>query len=153
MDEDELLIEISNQQSLPIDERSLLEIARAILSDHQVRRGELSIAVVDDPTIRKLNKQYLNHDYGTDVISFVLDQDEDSGRLDGQLIVSADTALREAPDAGWPFEAELLLYVVHGTLHLVGYDDKEPSHVPEMRAAEEEYMARLGFTLQQEPRA
>ena len=132
---------------MPIDEESLGSAARAILADHDVATGELSIAIVDDPAIRKLNKQYLNHDYETDVISFVLDEDEATGRLDGQLIVSTDTAAREAIDAGWSFDAELMLYVVHGTLHLVGYGDKDPAAVPEMRAAEAKYMTRFGFPL------
>ena len=145
MNAETLVIEISNQQSLPVDERPLVDIARQILVDHNVSCGELSIAIVDDPTIQKLNKQYLSHDYETDVISFVLDEDESIGRMDGQLIVSTDTAKRESVDAGWSFEAELLLYVVHGTLHLVGYDDKHAAAIPEMRSAEAEYMAKLGF--------
>ncbi len=118
-----------------------------IMDDHGITQGELSIAMVDDSAIRKLNKQYLNHDYETDVISFVLDEDESLGRMDGQLIVSTDTAAREAVEANWSFEAELMLYVVHGTLHLVGYDDKDPAAILEMRSAETKYMARFGYPI------
>lgn len=157
MDANQLIVETCNQQDTPIDQDALAAAARLILTEHGITQGELSIAIVDDPAIRKLNKQYLNHDYETDVISFVLDEDESIGRLDGQLIVSTDTAAREAVDADWSFEAELLLYVVHGTLHLVGYDDKSAEAVPEMRAAEAEFMAKLGFPMstpsaQEEPK-
>ncbi len=143
MEAPSLIIEIANQQTRAIDEAALISAARMILTDHQGVCGELSIAVIDDPTIRKLNKQYLNHDYETDVISFVLDEDEATQRLDGQLIVSTDTAARESVDAGWSAATELLLYVIHGTLHLVGYDDKSPEAEPEMRAAESEYLKRM----------
>lgn len=136
---------------MPIDEEALAGAARMILTDHGIACGELSIAIVDDRAIRTLNKQYLNHDYETDVISFVLEEDESTSRLDGQLIVSTDTASREAEQAGWSFQSELLLYVVHGTLHLVGYDDKSPEAVPEMRSAESEYMTRLGFPMPATP--
>jgi len=145
LDANQLIVETCNQQAQSIDQEALAAAARLILSDHGITQGELSIAIVDDPAIRILNKQYLQHDYETDVISFVLDEDESIGRLDGQLIVSTDTAARESVEAGWSFEAELLLYVVHGTLHLVGYDDKSEPAIPEMRAAEADYMAKLGF--------
>lgn len=147
MDANQLIVETSNQQSQAVDLDALAAAAKLILNEHGITQGELSIAIVDDPAIRKLNKQYLNHDYETDVISFVLDEDESCGRLDGQLIVSTDTAAREAVDAGWSCEAELLLYVVHGTLHLVGYDDKTEAAIPEMRSAEAEFMAKLGFPI------
>ena len=147
MDANQLIVETSNQQAQPVDLEALAAAARLILSEHDITQGELSIAIVNDPMIRKLNKQYLEHDYETDVISFVLDQDESMGRLDGQLIVSTDTAARESVEAGWSFDAELLLYVVHGTLHLVGYDDKSEAAIPEMRSAEAEYMTKLGFSM------
>jgi probable rRNA maturation factor len=147
LDANQLIVETCNQQKMSVDEATLTSAARTILADHGIDQGELSIAIVDDPAIRVLNRQYLNHDYETDVISFVLDEDEATGQLDGQLIVSTDTAAREASNAGWTFEAELLLYVVHGTLHLVGFDDKDPTAVPEMRSAEAKYMAKFGFPI------
>ena len=64
-----LQIDLANQQAIPFEAESLKSIARSILIDHQVKRGELSIAVVDDHTIRQLNRTYLDHDYETDVIS------------------------------------------------------------------------------------
>lgn len=116
-----------------------------ILADHNVKSSEISVAVVDDPAIRELNKRYLQHDYETDVISFVLDWDHDREHLIGQLIVSTDTAIREGQQVGNSMQDELLLYVVHGTLHLVGYDDKSEVDAVEMRKAECEYLGRCGL--------
>ena len=66
----------------------------------------------------------LNHDWPTDVLSFVLEDDD--GHLEGEVIISADTAAAAAAELGWPPAAEQLLYVIHGMLHLVGYRDKTP---------------------------
>lgn len=133
-----LKIEIADQQEKEFDSAPLIEIASAILADHGFSRGELSIALVDDPTIRQLNQQYLNHDWETDVISFVLDQGDDS--LTGQLIVSTDTAERVAQEISSTMASELALYVAHGTLHLVGFDDLEEQLASEMRIAEKKYL-------------
>ena len=136
-------IEIANEQSaLEVDEERLRAAAGAILADAAYREGELSIAVVDDPTIHDLNRRHLQHDYPTDVLSFVLE--EGPGRLSGEVIVSADTATLNAAEYGWPAADELLLYVIHGVLHLVGYRDKADDEVAAMRAAETKYLRRVG---------
>lgn len=138
-----LKIEIADQQQLKVDTDCLIEIASSILHDHGFSQGELSIALVDDSTIRELNKQYLNHDWETDVISFVLDEGE--SWLAGQLIVSTDTANRVAEELDSTCDAEMALYVAHGTLHLVGFDDMEEEAVSEMRAAERKYLQQFSI--------
>ena len=139
-------IEIADQQSLSVDIQPLISIVNTILTDHQIQRSEISIAIVDDPAMRKLNKQYLDHDYETDVLSFVLQYDDQSGELQGQLIVSTDTAATLAGEVGGTMQQELLLYVIHGTLHLVGYDDKAPDDAREMRDAEKRYLESVGLS-------
>ena len=116
-----------------------------MLADSEFETAYVSIAVVDDPTIHGLNVQYLGHDYPTDVLSFVLEESTD--RVEGELVVSADTAMRESQEAGWSPQDELLLYVIHGSLHLVGYDDHEPTDQIEMYAAEAHYLQRMGIKL------
>lgn len=135
-------LEIADQQTLPFDGDRLLDAITEILADHDIQTAEVSLAVVDDPTIRQLNNQYLQHDYETDVISFVLDWNESNQHLAAQLIVSTDTAKREGQQVGNSMEEELLLYVIHGTLHLVGYDDKNDAAAKEMRLAERDYLQR-----------
>jgi probable rRNA maturation factor len=144
-----LAIEIANQQNLlPVDEARLKKAAHSVLGAGGVSDGSLSIALVDDAAIHALNRKYLAHDYPTDVLSFVLEREGE--RLDGQVVASAETAARRAAEFGWSAADELFLYVVHGTLHLVGYDDTTEESRGRMRAAERRHLAAFGLELREE---
>lgn len=137
-------VAIANQQELlALDEAQLRAAVTAVLAAEGPPAASVSVAVVDDPTIHRLNRQYLQHDYPTDVLSFVLDESE--GALDGEIIVSAETAQAQAAQYGWEASAELLLYVIHGTLHLIGYDDLTPPEAARMRAAEARYLQQFNL--------
>jgi probable rRNA maturation factor len=139
-----LSIELSDEQTaLAFDAVRIKELAERILREAGVGSGSLSIAVVDDLTIQQLNRQFLEHDYPTDALSFLLEREQD--HLEGEVIVSADTAVRVAAELGWPAEDELLLYVVHATLHLVGHDDATDELRTAMRNEERRYLAALGI--------
>lgn len=144
-----LEIELSNRQTRhAVDESRLISAARLVLSEAGIRAGEISLAVVDDPEIHAINRRYLQHDYPTDVLSFTLDREDD--RLDGEVIVSADTAAVAATKYGWSLNDELLLYIIHGTLHLVGYDDLAPDLQAKMRERERHYLRRYQLELRVE---
>ena len=142
-------IAIANQQSREIDEERLRCAAHAVLAEEGLNSATVSIAIVDNPTIHRLNWQYLRHDRPTDVLSFLLDRTENS--LDGEVIASADTAAEAADRFGWTAADELLLYVVHGALHLVGYDDQSADERTEMRKRERHFLSRLGLDLRYSP--
>src|SRR6185312_13719886 len=134
---------LSNGQSThPIDEQQLIAAARAVLRDSEFTSAMISLAVVDDETIHELNRQFLNHDYPTDVLSFALQ--DDGNHLEGEVIISADTAAVTAAELGCTPAAEQLLYVIHGMLHLVGYRDKTPTEAHEMRLAEAQFLGEFG---------
>ena len=140
-----LVILIADQQStLPIDEELLQDAVKAVFRQSVYSSGMVSIAVVDDPTIHQINREFLEHDYPTDVLSFVLE--DRAPHLEGELIVSTDTAIENAVEYGWSASNELLLYVIHGALHLVGYRDKHDDDISEMRAAEEEILKQLNIS-------
>jgi probable rRNA maturation factor len=142
-------IDVANEQSLlDVDENRLKTAAEAVLRAGGIVDCSLSIAVVLDAAIHALNQKYLAHDYPTDVLSFVLERK--GNRLEGEVIASAETAARAAPGFGWPATDELLLYVVHGTLHLVGYDDTSDDLRRQMRAAERQFLAAFGLELREE---
>lgn len=101
-----------------------------------------SIAVVDDDTIQQLNAERLGHDWPTDVISFVLDQNDCS--VEGEVIASAETAAKVCRAAGWNAADELLLYIVHGLLHVAGMDDMQLGERQAMRQAERECLLAIG---------
>lgn len=113
-----------------------------IAREFGLKQLEVSIAIVDDETIHALNRQYLDHDWPTDVISFVFSLDKTG--IDGEIIASADTAIRLSQIAGWSPMDELLLYVVHGLLHLAGLDDFKPREQAVMRDAERRCLIDLG---------
>lgn len=95
-----------------------------------------------------LHRRYLNRAGPTDVLTFDLGTDRESGRLDGEIVVCADLARREARARGGSREAvrnELALYVVHGILHLAGYDDGTPRRAARMHAREDELLADAGL--------
>jgi probable rRNA maturation factor len=87
--------------------------------------SELSLAVVGDRTIRRLNRDYLERDKPTNVISFAMQEGDFPGlnpALLGDVVISADTAAREAAEGGVSFDARLTFLLLHGILHLTGYD-------------------------------
>jgi probable rRNA maturation factor len=139
-------IEINaDEQPHQLDRSRLRKAVRQVLDGAGIRSAEISIAVVTDARMHELNRQYLQHDYSTDVLSFVLDHDEESKSLDGEIIVSADYASREAARYGWAADDELLLYVIHGCLHLVGLDDTTPEAKQAMHEAEAKYLGQFGL--------
>lgn len=139
-----ITIDVANQQSvLPVDEDLLRRAVEMVLGDESISVAQISVAVVDDPTIHRLNVEYLNHDYATDVLSFLLERSDTE--LEGEIIVSADTALQTASQFDWSASDELLLYVIHGALHLVGWDDQTPAERVQMQERERTYLARFGL--------
>ena len=106
--------------------------------------GSLGVLVTDDQTIHQINRDHLAHDYPTDVISFAYSQQRPE--VEGELVVSWDTAQREAADLGWPAINELLLYVVHGVLHVCGMDDQAPEARADMRRAERQVLSSIGIS-------
>jgi probable rRNA maturation factor len=142
-----------DRNRLSADDLALLRRAVITALDHeQVRSAEVSVAVVSAARMQQLNQQYLQHDYDTDVLSFCLETEEDLGFLLGQLIVSIDYATQQCESLGRLHGSEILLahelalYLVHGSLHLVGYDDHTPDERAEMRCLELQILRPLGIT-------
>ena len=145
-------IDVTDQQSeLRIDARLLERAVRTILQEESIAEARVSVAVVDDATIRRLNRQYLNRDCATDVLSFVLECAE--GRLEGEVVVSAQTARSAGPQFGWTAQDELLLYVVHGALHLVGCLDSTLEERRRMQSRERACLAAFGLAPRYDPEA
>ena len=138
-------IHVTNRVDEPsIDEGRLSGAVRHVLELESVRSAIISIAIVDEAAICDLNSRYRKHNYPTDVLSFPLSFDND--HLEGEIVLSIDAARNEAANYGWQPSDELLLYVVHGALHLVGYDDRLPDDTARMRAKERQVLAHFGLT-------
>jgi len=99
----------------------------------------VDVAVVTARRIAAMNRRWLRHAGSTDVLSFDLTGPGDTGRV-AQIVVCADVAVREARRRGHSAQRELLLYAVHGLLHLTGYDDTTPRKAARMQARQEELL-------------
>lgn len=102
--------------------------------------GELSLVFLTDAALAKLHAAFLDDPTTTDVITF---EGDPSAGIAGEVCVSVDTAARYAKEHGNRFAEELMLYIVHGWLHLAGYDDLQPAKKRKMRAAEARAMKLL----------
>lgn len=128
----------NSQQLLPIDRRRIRRALGAVLKDHGIARAEIGVAVVDDAVIARLHGEFLDDPTPTDVLSFLLAAGD--GWLEGEIVVSAETAAAAAPRFRLAAVDELLLYVIHGALHLVGHDDAAPSARAAMRRKQRAYL-------------
>lgn len=136
-------IEISNQQkvkkvNLAKLERDLKEVCRYL----KISAPRLSVLLCDNTFIRKLNVQFLGRKTATDVLSFFLEDDFKPGYL-GEVIVSVEAAVKVSRGYGNSWQRELLLYLIHGILHLAGYDDRTERKRRVMKAKEEEILSKL----------
>jgi probable rRNA maturation factor len=124
-------------------------MAERILSDLGYHESELSILLVDDDEITHFNRHYLSRDHPTNVLAFAMrDGEEKQLHPDilGDVVISTETAQREARQRGVTLDEEMALLLVHGVLHLLGYEHEGASQVAIIMAArEQEILARLGF--------
>jgi probable rRNA maturation factor len=126
----------SNQKLVKLDRAGLRRDVRKILELLGTGPRELSLMIVDDEGIRTINRDYLRRDRPTNVIAFSLTEgdfgDVNPGVL-GDVVVSAETAGKEARTAGIPLEDAILYLIIHGILHLAGYDHEGPQGIARAR--------------------
>jgi probable rRNA maturation factor len=132
------------QEAVEVDRGKMRELVRIVLEGENIADYEISLAFVDNATIHRLNKQYLDHDEPTDVLSFPL-SDAKAKKLAGELVLGAEVAREQAAARGHEIHAELALYVIHGLLHLCGYGDKSADDAKIMRDRERHYLEKLGL--------
>ncbi|MFH0982541.1 MAG: rRNA maturation RNase YbeY [Planctomycetota bacterium] len=128
----------------PIPAERIKRAVAVTLQRHGRDAARISVALVDDARMAGLNQRYLGHPGPTDVLSFDLGESDAHAPLEGEIVISWETAAREAACRGHSIEAEAMLYVVHGTLHLVGFDDRSPEAAAAMHAEEDRVLTDLG---------
>ena len=133
-----------------VTEARLESVARRVLEAESVGAAELSVTVTDDETVRSLNREYAGEDAVTDVLSFSQREGEEfaappgGAPLLGEVVIAYPTAARQAGERGKSQEAEVARLLIHGILHLLGYDHGEPEEGRRMRAREEELVEAAG---------
>jgi len=134
-----------SSDQVTFDLAELEELVKSVCHRFNVFRAIISIVIVDDAEIRRINKRYLNCNRSTDVISFDLsEEDEDSEKV-FDLIVNAEMACSEARRRGHPHRSELALYVTHGLLHNLGFDDSTAEQAEKMHETEDDILRQQGF--------
>ena len=121
------------------DEEKSKKWLRKILREENKKEGDLNIIFTDNPTILQLNKTYINHQYYTDVIAFHYNQEEN---ITGDIFISIDVVKENAVLYGSEFHEELHRVMIHGLLHLIGYNDKTEKQRKKMREKESAYLKK-----------
>lgn len=120
-----------------INKRILSNLSKSVILNEDFLVDQVNIVLADSVTIRGINKQFLSHDYDTDVISFRLNEGE---KINGEIYISIDQTLEQAKTYRVTFQNELARLVAHGTLHLCGYDDHTDSQKKQMTSKENLYL-------------
>ena len=137
-------VSVANPYEYNLDFPALKNAGRAVLEGERVKEAKVTLAFVNNAHIHRLNKQYLNHDEPTDVLTFPYTE-PGAKKLEGEVVIGYEIAQEYAADRGHDVGLELILYVVHGCLHLCGYDDRDKNSSAEMRTKEREYLTKLGL--------
>ena len=146
----DIVIEINkNFKDIDISPLKIKKMAKALcyrFGRHEPAdtRYEISIAIVDDNEIRKLNREFLNSKAATDCLSFDL-SDYKKGPKIFDLVVNGEMAVRQANLRGHSSEAELALYITHGLLHNLGFDDSAQNQARKMHETEDEILQEFGY--------
>ena len=118
--------------------KSIIPVLKRIIKDHKRRLQSANIIFVDDETLLEINRKYLKHDYYTDIITF--NYAEEETEVDAELYISLDRVAENARDLKVDFLEELEGVVIHGFLHLAGYNDQTKSEKEIMRRLENQYI-------------
>lgn len=121
------------------------EAARTALNSQKHKSGNLNIAVIGGAEMGRQHARWMNDPSPTDVLTFDLRDAAKKGIVEGELLVCSAVAKREAKRRGGDWRAELLLYVVHGCLHLCGYDDRDEAEAATMHKLEDRILTKLGW--------
>jgi len=128
-----ITFQTENIEMPAIDQTKVREWIKTVALSYQKRVGEIAYFFCDDEKILEVNREYLQHDYYTDIITF--DYCE-GNRLSGDLFISLDTVRSNSEMLGTDFNTELHRVIIHGVLHLCGINDKGPGEREIMEAAE-----------------
>jgi probable rRNA maturation factor len=149
-----ITVQVEERYEDRVDADALHRLAIGVL-EAEGKRGplELGIVVTTDDEVHSLNRQYLGHDYKTDVISFGMEDEmgdevefltpEERPEYLGDVVISYDRAAEQAPDYGHTTEREVAVLMVHGLLHLLGYDDTDEESRARMHARQNDLVKLL----------
>ncbi|MEW5798788.1 MAG: rRNA maturation RNase YbeY [Bacteroidota bacterium] len=119
--------------------KEIEKAAKHVTKRERINDAELSFVIVGDRMMRRINKNFLSHDYVTDVITFPLE----AKKVNAEIYINIDQAKRQARQYSVTIQNELIRLVVHGTLHAIGYDDTNQAEQKKMERVQEQYVSEL----------
>lgn len=125
-----------------VKKKQIKDLAQIVLSEEGILKAEINIILVDDEYIIRLNQEYLNKNRTTDVLSFSL-VDEKDAQLEGEVYANIEQIIRQAVDYRVAFNEELSRIIIHGLLHLIGFNDQADEEKQIMTQKEDQYLAIL----------
>ena len=141
-----IIVQIAeNFKNTDLSPLKLKKLVKAICKRFKLSKATISIAIVNDAQIRKLNKKFLHKDRPTDCISFNLTENKKNAIKSFELVVNGEMAVRYANPRGHSIEAELALYITHGLLHNLGFDDSTKKQADKMHNTENQILQQLGY--------
>jgi probable rRNA maturation factor len=140
-----LIVNITRDfKNIPCPQRKLINLVRVICKRFRLTNATISIAVVGNRCMRKLNIEFLNHTNFTDCLAFDLSENKKGPKV-FELVVNGERAKTQAAIRGHSPAAELALYITHGLLHNLGFDDLQPKKAEVMHRLEDEILRQEGF--------
>lgn len=126
-----------------LKKRRMKQIAESVLAAETVAGADITIILVDDAYITKLNKEFMNQNDTTDVISFHLENNQNNNFIEGEIYANVNQIEQQALDFGVSYDNELHRIIIHGLLHLVGYNDATLEEKETMTTKEDDYLTML----------
>ncbi len=123
------------------EKRKVSKWVKETVASESFKLGDINYIFCSDEYLLNVNKQYLNHNYYTDIITF--DNTEDENKISGDIFISIDRVKENAMNHKFEFDEELRRVLIHGILHLCGYKDKTPKQKKEMRNKENFYLSKF----------
>jgi len=142
----DITVQITNTfDTFDVSLPTLKKLVKNICARFNLSKAIISVALVDDPQIRKVNKQFLNRNRSTDCLSFDLSDDGPDSVKSIEVVVNAEMAAKQAKLQHHSTEAELALYITHALLHNLGFDDATQRQAKKMHDTEDEILQQLGY--------
>ncbi len=141
-------LEIINLQKFHrVNKNKIKELVKGVLKAESAD-AEINVVLVDNKKIKEMNNAFLGHNYATDVLSFAYEKEEkQKNNVTGEIIISVEMAARLARRQERAVEGELALYLTHGLLHLLGYNDKKKADAKKMHQREQVLLTNLGYNV------
>jgi probable rRNA maturation factor len=134
-----LINNLHSDFKLPLSKKSVMELVSKVMYGEDCAINEIIINFVKDSELKKINNRYLKHNYYTDIITFPYNDNKQA--IDGELFISADTVRKNAEFYGAGVKSELKRVIIHGCLHLAGYDDRTKKQKELIRNKENYYLS------------